>query len=407
MQSFQDHGYQILGQAHMMSLIAQGYSQNTNVSSGLSSARPLPAWAIEPTSRAIGDQRTAGQLDVVQSATMIPRQLQPQTQWPFQMDPSLPAEGWWQVNGVFVHLPQQLQTELDDSLNKSVMMHSHEVPWKQNPTFYVLSEFSDLRLYDSKGPLTISDDDHFDWSRLVPIFLRLKKLLVLAYGRCRSVSELSLRTYELGTSDKQVLDFALQYMKSLLHNPENLSVPAKHWQTLAEIMLMADQIHVLEGMSLTKLRSGAVALVAKLNLDHAVSKPASFGKRNTIYHIAHNTSIDSAAHIIRSGIFRPSKFQTQDITWMPGFTFYCRGHNSEITIAWSQASQYVSPSRPVCVLGVASLRQIGHVRPKSGGTHTDLVAGVFYDALRSKDGRWAFKSSVSKPIGLAIWHWPQ
>ena len=100
MQSFQDHGYQILGQAHMMSLIAQGYSQNTNVSSGLSSARPLPAWAIEPTSRAIGDQRTAGQLDVVQSTTMIPRQLQPQTQWPFPMDPSLPAEGWWQVNGV-------------------------------------------------------------------------------------------------------------------------------------------------------------------------------------------------------------------------------------------------------------------------------------------------------------------
>ena len=61
-----------------------------------------------------------------------------------------PAQGWFLVNDLWVLLPPNYQydiTELQQSSNCSLMQGCFEVPWKQNPTIYVLLEFQHLLIY--------------------------------------------------------------------------------------------------------------------------------------------------------------------------------------------------------------------------------------------------------------------
>ena len=107
--------------------------------------------------------------------------------------------------------------------------------------------------------------------------------------------------------------------------------------------------------------------------------------------------------ICKQGAFRPSKWNQDDITWLPPLTFYARGHLTHEAVALRKAAEYKSESRAFCVLTRAKTRQVDHAKPESGGTHTDLTTAYFRDILRSKDGRWAFRCSVAKPTGIAIW----
>ena len=67
------------------------------------------------------------------------------------------------------------------------------------------------------------------------------------------------------------------------------------------------------------------------------------------------------------------------------------------------AAEYKSDARPFCILAWSKTRQVDHAEPESGGTHTDLTTAYFRDILRSKDGHWAFRCSVARPTGIAIW----
>ncbi len=62
--------------------------------------------------------------------------------WPPAKDNSLPKEGWFLVNDLWVFLPPNYQyaiAELQQSSNCSLMQGCFEVPWKQNPTIFYLS----------------------------------------------------------------------------------------------------------------------------------------------------------------------------------------------------------------------------------------------------------------------------
>ena len=82
------------------------------------------------------------------------------------------------------------------------------------------------------------------------------------------------------------------------------------------------------------------------------------------------------------------------------------GHMSSEMQAMATAARFYSDARPVCVLARAIVRQFSHVRPPTGGIHTDIAAGMLYDCVRAKDGRWAFRCSTTQPTGLAVWVWP-
>ena len=70
-----------------------------------------------------------------------------------------------------------------------------------------------------------------------------------------------------------------------------------------------------------------------------------------------------------------------------------------------QAAIHKSSHRPCCVLGRSIIRQHTHVKPKSGGIPTDIAASMYYDIVRAKDGRWAFRISTSYPTGFAVWEY--
>ena len=81
--------------------------------------------------------------------------------WPPAKDNSLPKEGWFLGNDLWVFLPPNYQydiIEFQQSSNCSLMQGCFEVPWEQNPTIYVLLEFQHLLIYDSEGPLQILDN---------------------------------------------------------------------------------------------------------------------------------------------------------------------------------------------------------------------------------------------------------
>eukprot|EP00439_Symbiodinium_sp_Y106_P010418 s2390_g1.t1 len=170
--------------------------------------------------------------------------------WPPAKDNSLPKEGWFLVNDLWVFLPPNYQydiTELQQSSNCNLMQGCFEVPWKQNPTIFVLLEFQHLLIYDSEGPLQILDNTEikdpassksakFDFNRLNAVMLWFRMIATRSACRMRSISELKVREYEQGKEvDFKIIQLTAAYLTSVVENPDSLAVDASYWQQLAEI----------------------------------------------------------------------------------------------------------------------------------------------------------------------------
>ena len=154
---------------------------------------------------------------------------------------------------------------------------------------------------------------------------------------------------------------------------------------------------------LVKISEQVVGLIADTHLSQADIGADRFLQDSELYYVAHNTNISSRVSICKQGAFRPSKWNQEDLTWLPSLTFYARGHLTHESVAIRKAAEFKSETRPYSILDRAKTRQVDHAKPESGGTNTALTVGYFRDILRSKDGRWAFPCSVAKPAGVAIW----
>ena len=338
--------------------------------------------------------------------------------WPPAKDNSLPKEGWFLVNDLWVFLPPNYQydiTELQQSSNCNLMQGCFEVPWKQNPTIFVLLEFQHLLIYDSEGPLQILDNTEikdpassksakFDFNRLNAVMLRFRMIATRSACRMRSISELKVREYEQGKEvDFKIIQLTAAYLTSVVENPDSLAVDASYWQQLAEIFATADCLQYVHRVRLVKISDQVTGLITDVQLNYAIVAQDRFLPESELYYVAHNTNFSSCVSICKQGAFRPSKWNQDDVTWLPPLTFYARGHLTHESVALRKAAEYKSDARPFCILARAKARQVDHAKPESGGTHTDLTAAYFRDILRSKDGRWAFRCSVAKPTGIAIW----
>ena len=412
-QDFEAYGYNILQQAHGASMMLAMQSSQMEMNQ-------LHAWqgqGPQPNIQFLSAGSSGWSNQSQQQLMPTPHVLfQPSVQsipWPYLLDSSLPKQGWVHVGSLFFHLPDEayLAGEYDERENQSPMHGSFETLWKQNPVFRVHRVFRDLKIYDKDGPLTITDAVHFDFEALVPIFTKLRNVLLLAYGRRRSVSEIKLELPKTERVPAEVWHPAAQYMfnPSFAGNPQGLQVDWKHWVSLAKILASSGQLHNLQQVRLISLDKGCIGLVADVDLSHGVAKPSQFTGEDSgfnVYYVAHNTNPNAAASILSEGIFRPSKFDSKDINWTPSSMFYARGHMSSEMQAMATAARFYSDARPVCVLARAIVRQFSHVRPPTGGIHTDIAAGMLYDCVRAKDGRWAFRCSTTQPTGLAVWVWP-
>ena len=171
---------------------------------------------------------------------------------------------------------------------------------------------------------------------------------------------------------------------------------------MANVLLASRTVDHVTGVRLVKLNEHWVGLVADLNLTHGIARLEPLRGDIQQYYVAHNTDWNAAAHILHQGIWRPSSFDRKDVAWAPSSTFYARGHLTDEQISMLQAAIHKSSHRPCCVLGPSIIREHTHVKPKSGGIPTDISASMFYDIVRAKDGRWAFRVSTSRPTGFAI-----
>ena len=153
------------------------------------------------------------------------------------------------------------------------------------------------------------------------------------------------------------------------------------------VLLASHTADHVTGVRLIKLNEHWVGLIADLHLTHGIARHQLLQGSSQQYWIAHNTDFNAAAHILHQGIWTV-KLRPQDITWSPGSTFYARGHISDEKIALLQAAIQKSSHRTCCILGKSLVRQRKHVRPRSGGIHTDIAASVYYDVVRARDGRW-------------------
>ena len=220
----------------------------------------------------------------------------------------------------------------------------------------------------------------------------------------RSISELKVREYEQRKEvDFKIIQLTAAYLTSLVENPDSLAVDASYWQQLAEIIATADCLQYVHRVRLVKISDQVTGLIADVQLNYAIVAQDRFLPESELYYVAHNTNFSSCVSICKQGAFRPSKWDQDDVTWFPPLTFYARGHLTHESVAFRKAAEYKSDARPSCILARAKTRQVGHAKPESGGTHTDLTTVYFRDILRSKDGHWAFRCSVAKPTGIAIW----
>ena len=174
---------------------------------------------------------------------------------------------------------------------------------------------------------------------------------------------------------------------------------------VANVLLASRKVDYATGVRLIKLNEHWVGLVVDLNITHGIARPVLLSGNIQQYYVAQNTDWNAAAHILRQGIWRPSSYDPNDVTWSPSTTFYARGHTYDEKIAMAQAAIHKSSRRPCCVLGRSIIRQHTHVKPKSGGIPTDIAASMYYDIARAKDGRWAFRASTSRPTGFAVWEY--
>ena len=129
---------------------------------------------------------------------------------------------------------------------------------------------------------------------------------------------------------------------------------------------------------------------------------------------AHNTGINAAIGILKNEeLIRPSKWQKHpppnheytnwNDVWVPPMGFYCRGSLISHEAAVKSAAQFagVHSPRPLCIGGVARLRQHHCVIPR-GGTYADIAASHYYDCIHAKDGRWKLRSSIAVPSYLGM-----
>ena len=181
-QDFDRFGMQILQQAHLASMCMATPPTAPPVNLQMMQSQFSSATSLMPAPNMSMMNLSSNQLmlpasgsmqPVVQSSSAlqvatgvrpyVPRPVSnPMLQhWPPATDNSLPKEGWFLVNDLWVPLPPNYQydiTELQQSSNCSLMQGCFEVPWKQNPTIFVLLEFQHLLIYDSEGPLQILDN---------------------------------------------------------------------------------------------------------------------------------------------------------------------------------------------------------------------------------------------------------
>ena len=156
--------------------------------------------------------------------------------WPPATDNSLPKEGWFLLNELWVHLPMNYQydiAEVPASINCSLMQGCFEVPWQQNPTIFVLLEFQYLRIYDSQGPTQVLDNTEikdpalpkpikFDFNILNAVMMRCRTVAARLPSRMRSISELKVREYVQGKeADQKVTQLTAAYLTSVVENPDS------------------------------------------------------------------------------------------------------------------------------------------------------------------------------------------
>ena len=146
------------------------------------------------------------------------------------------------------------------------------------------------------------------------------------------------------------------------------------------------------------------------------------------YAVGHNTASVPASSILYDGRIRPSSWDPRDSSWIPSMGYYARayafqcalGHNFTEALASSHlpkglemaarhSSKFsnVAAARCVSLIGLAASRQSTHSRIPQGGVSTDLIGSHFLDVLRSRDGRWKFRSDLTKLLGVAAyWRHP-
>ena len=146
------------------------------------------------------------------------------------------------------------------------------------------------------------------------------------------------------------------------------------------------------------------------------------------YAIGHNTASVPASAIVYDGRIRPSSWDPRESTWTPSMGYYARAYafqsalgqnfsealNSshlpkglEMAARHSSKFSNVNAARCVSLIGLAASRQSTHTRIPQGGVCADIIASHFLDALRSRDGRWKFRSDLTKLLGVAAyWRHP-
>ena len=182
-QDFDRYGMQILQQTHLasMCMVAPPAVSPVNLQmmqsqfSSAASVVPMSNMSMLNASTSSMDPMVNQLMPTTQPASSSALQLAPDVRscvprpvsnpmlshWPPATDNSLPKEGWFLLNELWVHLPMNYQydiAEVPASINCSLMQGCFEVPWQQNPTIFVLLEFQYLRIYDSQGPIQVLDN---------------------------------------------------------------------------------------------------------------------------------------------------------------------------------------------------------------------------------------------------------
>ena len=145
-----------------------------------------------------------------------------------------------------------------------------------------------------------------------------------------------------------------------METPDSLAVDSSYWQQLADIIATADCLQYVHRVRLVKISERMTGLIADIHLNPAVVSADRFLPESELYYVAHNTTYSSCVSICKQGAFRPSKWNQDDITWLPPLTFYARGHLTHEPVALRKAAEYKSESRPFCVLARAKTRQVDH-----------------------------------------------
>ena len=75
-----------------------------------------------------------------------------------------------------------------------------------------------------------------------------------------------------------------------------------------------------------KISEQVVGLIADAHLNQAIIAADRFLPESELYYVAHNTTFSSCVSICKQGAFRPSRWNQDDVTWLPPLTCYARGH---------------------------------------------------------------------------------